>query len=169
MSTEHARSTSIRSINLKEVISGLIGGFGGVVMMTIGINYSYLGPATNEIMGLYLVYAVLGVFFPIIVYKFTNPLSSLIISGSKHSDALAKVLAMNVKLFGLASITFLLGLGVGFMLWLVVGSYLVPYWLNFTYNYQFAVPTFSGWVLVAHILYGQSLGGLYGLIAQDVR
>lgn len=168
MSTEYSTAGSIRGIDIKEVISGFVGSMGGVIMMTIAMNRSFLAPA-REILVLYAVYALLGIFFPIVVYKFTNPLSSQIISMSKHSDHVAKVLAMNVKIFGLASITFLLGLGVGVVLWAVVGSILAPYWLNVTYGYDFVVPTFSGWVLAAHLLYGQSLGGLYGLIAQAVK
>ncbi|MDY6780612.1 MAG: hypothetical protein SV760_08745, partial [Halobacteria archaeon] len=122
---------SLTDIKLSEWGSSVIAGIAGSVNSVV-ITHLFGGSLTPASWWkIHFAYTVLlSLIFPVVVCRYTNLLSRLIIMGSSTSRLFSSNIASLIKTYGLASATTVLGISFGLVLWGVFGVFGMPIWFS---------------------------------------
>lgn len=162
MSVAQTGPRGIREVRRKEWLAAVVGGIAGIVngglFMSLGGGqlFSELGAG-----GIAAIFGVMAVAFPVLVCRFTNVFSYIIIALSAEFGFVRVLTTALVSIFGLASATTALAFIYAGGFWLVFGVFALPI------AFGIGVPYLSFSFFFGCMAYALFLGGLYGIAVQD--
>lgn len=166
------RPRTVGEIESKEWLTAAVTGIAGIVnggvLMTLGdpglMQYGIFWE-------LYVVSGLIGIaVLPPIYVTATNPMADSVIAVTAASDWLAGFMGDLVSEFGLASVTAPIGIGIGLVLWVVFGVFLIPITMGaLGQSGVFTVPHFGLGMFIGYFFYGFSLGGFFGLAIPELH
>lgn len=162
MSVAQTGPRGVGEVRRKEWVAALFGGIAGVVNGGLFMSLGG-GPLFESLgaVGIVTIFGVMSVAFPVLVCRFTNAFSYIIIALSAEFAFVRALASTLVSVFGLASATTALAFIYVGGFWVVFGVFALPI------AFGIGVPYLSFSFLFGCMAYALFLGGLYGIAVQD--
>jgi hypothetical protein len=163
MSVAQTGPRGLSEVRRKEWIAAFLGGAAGIIngglLMSIGGGPLYESLGAVSIVG---IFGVMTAVFPVLVCRFTNIFSYIIIALSAEFRFVRVIASTLVSIFGLASATTALAYVYVGGFWAVFGVFVLPAAVPGA-----PIPYLYFPFLLGCSTYALFLGGLYGIAVQD--